>query len=69
MHVFEYLSLDPRFNQIFKIAMLNYTNIVIKQIVESYIGFEQLRQLVGVGGSLGVTLNLDHFQIPPHQRH
>ncbi|GMY09116.1 caffeic acid 3-O-methyltransferase-like [Fagus crenata] len=58
MHAFEYPGLDPRFNQVFNTAMLNGTSIVMKQILEVYKGFEQLKLLVDVGGSLGVTLNL-----------
>ncbi len=38
--------------------MLNGTTIVMKQILEVYKGFEQLKLLVDVGGGLGVTLNL-----------
>ena len=44
--------------------MLNHTNIVIKHIIESHKGFKQLRQLVDVGGSLGVTLNLITSKYP-----
>uniref|UniRef100_A0A2N9GZD0 caffeate O-methyltransferase n=1 Tax=Fagus sylvatica TaxID=28930 RepID=A0A2N9GZD0_FAGSY len=57
-HAFEYPGLDPRFNQVFNTAMLNHTTIVMKQILEVYKGFEQLKLLVDVGGGLGVTLNL-----------
>ena len=64
MHAFEYPSVDPRFNQVFNTAMLNHTTIVIKQILESYKGFEQLRQLIDVGGGLGVTLNLITSKYP-----
>ena len=44
--------------------MLNHTNIVIKHIVGSYKSFEQLKQLVDVGDSLGVTLNLITSKYP-----
>ena len=57
-HAFKYLDSDPRFNKVFNAAMFNHTTIVIKKILESYKGFEQLRQLVDVGGGLGVTINL-----------
>ena len=36
--------------------MYNHTTIVIKKILEVYRGFENLKQLVDVGGGLGVTL-------------
>lgn len=58
MHAFEYPDLDPRFNEAFNTAMFNHTTIVMKKILESYKGFEQLTQLVDIGGGLGVTLNL-----------
>lgn len=58
MHAFEYLSLDPRCNQVFNTAMYDFTTIVLKKILELYKGFEPLKQLVDVGGGLGVTLHL-----------
>ncbi|KAF3439778.1 hypothetical protein FNV43_RR18056 [Rhamnella rubrinervis] len=58
-HAFEYPGLDPRFNQVFNTAMYNHTTIVVKKILEVYKGFEpNIKQLVDVGGGLGVTLNL-----------
>ncbi|KAL5795906.1 hypothetical protein ACOSQ2_000726 [Xanthoceras sorbifolium] len=55
-HAFEYPGLDPRFNEVFNKAMHNQTTIVIKNIIEAYKGFENVKQLVDVGGGLGVTL-------------
>ncbi|KAL5792122.1 hypothetical protein ACOSP7_000716 [Xanthoceras sorbifolium] len=55
-HAFEYPGLDPRFNEVFNKAMHNHTTIVIKNIIEAYKGFENVKQLVDVGGGLGVTL-------------
>ncbi|KAI9182697.1 hypothetical protein LWI28_028012 [Acer negundo] len=55
-NTFEYPGLDSRFNQVFNKAMYNHTTIVIKNILEVYRGFENVKQLVDVGGSLGVTL-------------
>ncbi|TXG63128.1 hypothetical protein EZV62_010122 [Acer yangbiense] len=55
-NTFEYPGLDSRFNQVFNKAMYNHTTIVIKNIVEVYRGFENVKQLVDVGGSLAVTL-------------
>ncbi|KAB1202984.1 Caffeic acid 3-O-methyltransferase [Morella rubra] len=63
-HAFMYPGLDPRFNQVFNRAMFNHTTMVIKKILESYKGFEQLEQLVDVGGGLGVTLNLVTSRYP-----
>ncbi|CAN0889289.1 Caffeic acid 3-O-methyltransferase 1 [Linum grandiflorum] len=55
-HAFEYTKLDLRFNQVFNAAMFNYSNMVIKQVVDSYKGFEQLNLVVDVGGGLGHTI-------------
>ena len=38
--------------------MYNVTTIVVKKILETYKGFEQIKNLVDVGGNLGVTLSL-----------
>ncbi|GAB4861514.1 Cathecol O-methyltransferase 1 [Ancistrocladus abbreviatus] len=57
-HLFEYPSLDSRFNQVFNSAMFNHTTVIMKRIVESYKGFENVKQLVDVGGGLGHSLNI-----------
>ncbi|KAH7578126.1 hypothetical protein JRO89_XS01G0343800 [Xanthoceras sorbifolium] len=49
-----HLSILGWFNEVFNKAMHN-TN-VIKNILEVYKGFEMVKQLVDVGGGLGVTL-------------
>ncbi|XP_035546742.1 caffeic acid 3-O-methyltransferase-like isoform X1 [Juglans regia] len=54
---FEYLGVDPRFNKVFNTAMLNHTTMLFKKILESYKGFEPLKQLVDVGGGLGGALH------------
>ncbi|KAF5464593.1 hypothetical protein F2P56_014662 [Juglans regia] len=63
-NAFEYPGLDPKFNQVFNKAMLNHTTMVIKKILEYYKGFETLKQLVDVGGGLGVALNLITSKYP-----
>ncbi|KAA8520801.1 hypothetical protein F0562_014927 [Nyssa sinensis] len=63
-HAFDYPARDPRFNEVFNKAMINHTTIVIKRILESYEGFEHLKQLVDVGGGLGVTLNMITSKYP-----
>ncbi|XP_065860022.1 cathecol O-methyltransferase 1-like [Euphorbia lathyris] len=55
-HAFGYCAMDERFNQVFNSAMFHHTNIVMEKILESYRGFESLKQLVDVGGGLGQTL-------------
>ncbi|XVE66009.1 hypothetical protein DITRI_Ditri08aG0047200 [Diplodiscus trichospermus] len=63
-NAFEYPGKDPRFNQVFNTAMINHTTIVLKKILESYNGFEQLNSLVDVGGGLGVTLSIITSKYP-----
>ncbi|KAF3437738.1 hypothetical protein FNV43_RR20494 [Rhamnella rubrinervis] len=60
MHVFEYPGVDPRFNHIFNNAMYNLTSIFVKKMLEVYKGFDgpTIKQLVDVGGGLGVNLHL-----------
>ncbi|TYK13750.1 caffeic acid 3-O-methyltransferase-like [Cucumis melo var. makuwa] len=58
VHCFEYCGLDPRFNQIFNAAMRNHSTMFIDKIVKSYKGFENIKQLVDVGGGLGVCLQI-----------
>ncbi|CAL9007596.1 unnamed protein product [Prunus brigantina] len=66
MQTFEFLGLDPRFNQVFNTAMSNHTTIVIKKLLHIYKGFQDknLTQLVDVGGGFGVTLNLVTSRYP-----
>ncbi|KAF5464584.1 hypothetical protein F2P56_014653 [Juglans regia] len=45
------------FNKVFNTAMLNHTTMLFKKILESYKGFEPLKQLVDVGGGLGGALH------------
>ncbi|KAH9768302.1 TTF-type domain-containing protein [Citrus sinensis] len=56
MHTFEYAGLDPGFNKHFNTVMYNYTSLVMSNILESYKGFDNIKQLVDVGGGIGVTL-------------
>lgn len=58
IHAFEYPAVDARFNNVFNNAMVNHTTIVIKELLKCYHGFENLKQLVDVGGGLGITLNM-----------
>ncbi|KAH7838663.1 hypothetical protein Vadar_029618 [Vaccinium darrowii] len=64
MQLFEYPGKDPRFNEVFNKAMLNVTTIIVKRILNSYKGFEQLQNLVDVAGGLGVTLHLITSKYP-----
>ncbi|KAA0065304.1 caffeic acid 3-O-methyltransferase-like [Cucumis melo var. makuwa] len=58
IHAFEYLGKDSRFNQVFNIAMINHSTMPIKKILKAYKGFANIKQLVDVGGGLGITLQL-----------
>ncbi|KAK4268949.1 hypothetical protein QN277_022171 [Acacia crassicarpa] len=63
-HIFECMGLDSRLNDSFNETMVNYTTIVMKKILDSYQGFEDITSLVDVGGSLGITLNLITSKYP-----
>ncbi|KAI4346255.1 hypothetical protein L6164_013322 [Bauhinia variegata] len=63
-HAFEYPGLDSRFNQVFNAAMINQSTLVVKKILETYKGFEEIKTLVDVGGGLGVNLNLITSKYP-----
>nr|GFB30257.1 caffeic acid 3-O-methyltransferase-like [Tanacetum cinerariifolium] len=54
----KYPRLDARFNAVFNKAMVNHTTIVMKEILERYHGFKNIKNMVDVGGGLGVTLNM-----------
>ena len=64
MGVYEYAGNDSRFNGVLNKAMLNHTSIVMNRILDSYNGFEQIKQLVDVGGGLGITLNIITSRYP-----
>ncbi|KAK7825876.1 flavone 3'-o-methyltransferase 1 [Quercus suber] len=56
MHAYEYDGRDGRFSHVFNTAMFSHTAIVVKKILESFKGFENLKQVVDVGGGIGVAL-------------
>ncbi|CAK7349873.1 unnamed protein product [Dovyalis caffra] len=64
MHVFEYSQVDSNFSKLFNTGMINHTTIVIKKLLETYKGLEGIKQLVDVGGGLGVTLDLITSKYP-----
>ncbi|GMN42760.1 hypothetical protein TIFTF001_011970 [Ficus carica] len=49
---FEYPRLDSRFNKLFNEAMFNQSTILIKNILEFYKGFGNLKKPVDVGGGV-----------------
>ncbi|KAH0663552.1 hypothetical protein KY290_029480 [Solanum tuberosum] len=56
MHAFEYNGKDSRMNGVFNKAMQNVTCIEMKRIVECYNGFKGVKEIVDVGGGLGISL-------------
>ncbi|GLT74860.1 hypothetical protein SLA2020_466260 [Shorea laevis] len=56
-HDFKCPANDSRFYHVFNKAMISHTTIVIKEILESYKGFEHLIRLVDAGSGLGVTVS------------
>ena len=64
LHAFEYPSKDSRFNHIFNKAMISHTTLVINKVLDKYKGFEDLKELVDVGGGLGLTLKMIRSKYP-----
>ncbi|XP_017241790.1 caffeic acid 3-O-methyltransferase [Daucus carota subsp. sativus] len=56
MHAFEYPAVDSRFNDLFNQGMYNHTTLLMKKILEVYTGFEDIKEIVDVGGGTGATL-------------
>nr|XP_009802356.1 PREDICTED: 3'-hydroxy-N-methyl-(S)-coclaurine 4'-O-methyltransferase-like [Nicotiana sylvestris] len=64
VHGFEYQQSNPKFNDVFNKAMINHTTVIMKRILENYKGFENIKSLVDVGGSLGVNLKMITSKYP-----
>nr|DAD24630.1 TPA_asm: hypothetical protein HUJ06_026094 [Nelumbo nucifera] len=64
MSAFEYPGIDSRFNKVFNKAMSDMTVILMKKVLETYKGFEGLKEVVDVGGGIGVTLNMITSKYP-----
>ncbi|THU44334.1 hypothetical protein C4D60_Mb02t06320 [Musa balbisiana] len=58
MTAFEHHGSDPRFNKLFNDSMRNHSTILIKQLLETYRGFDDVKVLVDVGGGTGATLHM-----------
>lgn len=58
MNLFEYPKTEPRFNKVFNRAMLNHSTVIMKKMLETYKGFEGLKEVVDVGGGVGAMLNM-----------
>ncbi|KAL2939676.1 Caffeic acid 3-O-methyltransferase 1 [Bienertia sinuspersici] len=64
MNAFEYPSIDQRFNEVFNNAMYQTTTFTINKIQEKYKGFENIQQLVDVGGGVGHALRIITSKYP-----
>ncbi|GAB4844793.1 hypothetical protein Ancab_040109 [Ancistrocladus abbreviatus] len=62
--LFEFAGQDPTFNKEFNIGMTNFSTLVMKKVMELYKGFEDINQLVDVGGGLGDALKAITSQYP-----
>ncbi|URD86459.1 caffeic acid [Musa troglodytarum] len=58
MTAFEHHGKDPRFNKLFNDSMRNHSTILIKQLLKTYRGFDDVKVLVDVGGGTGATLHM-----------
>ncbi|KAI4320179.1 hypothetical protein MLD38_033685 [Melastoma candidum] len=58
MTIFEYMGVDPAFNDLFNNAMAALTTIAMKSILRVYSGFEGTASLVDVAGGTGKCLNM-----------
>ncbi|KAK9093713.1 hypothetical protein Scep_025182 [Stephania cephalantha] len=64
VQIFEYPGIDRRFNDVLNIAMFNHTTIIMKKILERYKGFEDVKELVDVGGGIGTTISIITSKYP-----
>ena len=58
MPIFQYMDMDPTFNELFNKGMADLSTIIMKKILEVYQGFEGLTSLVDVGGGTGKCLSM-----------
>ena len=58
MPLFEYISSDQQFSEVFHRAMSESATMVMKKVLEVYRGFEDVHTLVDVGGATGTILGL-----------
>ncbi|KAJ4827824.1 hypothetical protein Tsubulata_017135, partial [Turnera subulata] len=64
MSLYEYPNKDPRFGRLFDKFLINHSTKVIRKLLESYKGFEQVEQLIDIGGGSAVTLNIITSKYP-----
>lgn len=64
VNLFEYQKMDPKLSDVFNKAMISHTTLVMKNILDTYNGFEDIKTLVDVGGGLGINLNMITTKYP-----
>ncbi|KAG7587382.1 O-methyltransferase COMT-type [Arabidopsis thaliana x Arabidopsis arenosa] len=64
MRLFEYISSDEQFAELFHRAMSESSTMVMKKVLEVYRGFEDVNTLVDVGGGIGTILGLVTSKYP-----
>ncbi|GAB4824665.1 hypothetical protein Ancab_040312 [Ancistrocladus abbreviatus] len=62
--LFEYAAQDPTFNEQLNTGITNMSTIAMKKIMQVYKGFEDINQLVDVGGGVGDALKTITAQYP-----
>ncbi|RWV78315.1 hypothetical protein GW17_00060733 [Ensete ventricosum] len=58
MTPFEYQGTDSRFNKVFNEAMQSHSIMMIKSLLRTYRGLDDVEVLVDVGGGVGTTLGM-----------
>ncbi|KAF9587364.1 hypothetical protein IFM89_001464 [Coptis chinensis] len=54
MPLFQYSSVDPRFNQVFISTMFHATSLMMNKIfIGKYKGFENMKEVTDIGGGIG----------------
>ncbi|CAH2067739.1 unnamed protein product [Thlaspi arvense] len=64
MGIFEYISSDRQFAEVFHRAMSEPSIMIMKKVLEVYRGFEDVKTLVDVGGGTGTILSLVTSKYP-----
>uniref|UniRef100_M1CLR8 Catechol O-methyltransferase n=1 Tax=Solanum tuberosum TaxID=4113 RepID=M1CLR8_SOLTU len=64
VNLFEYQKTDSELSDVFNKAMISHTTLVMKNILDKYKGFEDLKTLIDVGGGLGINLNMITSKYP-----
>ena len=58
MNLYQYLGKNQKLRLAFNDTMQHMATIFMRDILESYKGFENLKEIVDIGGGIGVTLNM-----------